>query len=213
MILRPPRSTRTDTLFPYTTLFRSTWFIGYLYTLRKQLHIPAIGGTKVGSIIMIFIFGAVMYGVSHAMSEVFSGLVTNSDINFDVTNILGLSFYSWIGIFALCLSMMSLLLLIDLLVEAAHTLIPNQRRLLLIGATVVVVAGILIYLDGFSFSNPPLTFLLLSILIGLRAWYSRRERRFDLAVFIATLLLLASITAIKHGQFQDRRSTRLNSSN
>src|SRR3546814_15444063 len=32
MIRRPPRSTRTDTLFPYTTLFRSapaTW-IGYL---------------------------------------------------------------------------------------------------------------------------------------------------------------------------------------
>src|SRR3546814_14531022 len=26
MILRPPRSTRTDTLFPYTTLFRSTQF-------------------------------------------------------------------------------------------------------------------------------------------------------------------------------------------
>src|SRR3546814_21090998 len=25
MILRPPRSTRTDTLFPYTTLFRSVW--------------------------------------------------------------------------------------------------------------------------------------------------------------------------------------------
>src|SRR3546814_8952250 len=26
MIRRPPRSTRTDTLFPYTTLFRSTLF-------------------------------------------------------------------------------------------------------------------------------------------------------------------------------------------
>src|SRR3546814_12932642 len=25
MRLRPPRSTRTDTLFPYTTLFRSAW--------------------------------------------------------------------------------------------------------------------------------------------------------------------------------------------
>src|SRR3546814_20785351 len=25
MIRRPPRSTRTDTLFPYTTLFRSLW--------------------------------------------------------------------------------------------------------------------------------------------------------------------------------------------
>src|SRR3546814_997975 len=28
MIRRPPRSTRTDTLFPYTTLFRSTLRIG-----------------------------------------------------------------------------------------------------------------------------------------------------------------------------------------
>src|SRR3546814_14055552 len=31
MIRRPPRSTRTDTLFPYTTLFRSFKF--FLYTL------------------------------------------------------------------------------------------------------------------------------------------------------------------------------------
>src|SRR3546814_4217940 len=28
MIRRPPRSTRTDTLFPYTTLFRSNGFSG-----------------------------------------------------------------------------------------------------------------------------------------------------------------------------------------
>src|SRR3546814_6888675 len=31
MILRPPRSTRTDTLFPYTTLFRSDLFFGRLF--------------------------------------------------------------------------------------------------------------------------------------------------------------------------------------
>src|SRR3546814_7483811 len=29
MIRRPPRSTRTDTLFPYTTLFRSPCVVGY----------------------------------------------------------------------------------------------------------------------------------------------------------------------------------------
>src|SRR3546814_2358569 len=29
MIRRPPRSTRTDTLFPYTTLFRSTFSASY----------------------------------------------------------------------------------------------------------------------------------------------------------------------------------------
>src|SRR3546814_6450470 len=34
MILEPPRSTRTDTLFPYTTLFRSLVAI-YLYGLER----------------------------------------------------------------------------------------------------------------------------------------------------------------------------------
>src|SRR3546814_10506568 len=32
MIRRPPRSTRTDTLFPYTTLFRSKVDLGVYYT-------------------------------------------------------------------------------------------------------------------------------------------------------------------------------------
>src|SRR3546814_5150040 len=36
MIRRPPRSTRTDTLFPYTTLFRSN-FVVNLITMHPQL--------------------------------------------------------------------------------------------------------------------------------------------------------------------------------
>src|SRR3546814_13853524 len=37
MILRPPRSTRTDTLFPYTTLFRSPRALG-----RNAQHVGAV---------------------------------------------------------------------------------------------------------------------------------------------------------------------------
>src|SRR6056297_3017403 len=37
MIRRPPRSTRTDTLFPYTTLFRSTIFIAQVYGFDLSL--------------------------------------------------------------------------------------------------------------------------------------------------------------------------------
>src|SRR3546814_2848978 len=39
MIRRPPRSTRTDTLFPYTTLFRSVCFnrISMLYSIRNLI--------------------------------------------------------------------------------------------------------------------------------------------------------------------------------
>src|SRR3546814_17208720 len=34
MIRRPPRSTRTDTLFPYTTLFRSAWNWDGVYSFQ-----------------------------------------------------------------------------------------------------------------------------------------------------------------------------------
>src|SRR3546814_16170219 len=43
MIIRPPRSTRTDTLFPYTTLFRSPNLLGYFRTFEQ-----ASGGTRWG---------------------------------------------------------------------------------------------------------------------------------------------------------------------
>src|SRR3546814_4259362 len=47
MIRRPPRSTRTDTLFPYTTLFRSPHadtLGGSKHTNMKELRFNADGG-------------------------------------------------------------------------------------------------------------------------------------------------------------------------
>src|SRR3546814_12175066 len=40
MIRRPPRSTRTDTLFPYTTLFRSRGLPGYLILFAPHAFAP-----------------------------------------------------------------------------------------------------------------------------------------------------------------------------
>src|SRR3546814_3380629 len=51
MIRRPPRSTRTDTLFPYTTLFRSTE-LGIVTVLKPadQLRKPGSCGKVYGGI-------------------------------------------------------------------------------------------------------------------------------------------------------------------
>src|SRR3546814_1186413 len=38
MIRRPPRSTRTDTLFPYTTLFRSSYSITFVNEFADRLR-------------------------------------------------------------------------------------------------------------------------------------------------------------------------------
>src|SRR3546814_7063679 len=52
MIRRPPRSTRTDTLFPYTTLFRSQY--------------PDIGGFQYGLSTRIMQAQAIVQNVHHA---------------------------------------------------------------------------------------------------------------------------------------------------
>src|SRR3546814_8684275 len=47
MIRRPPRSTRTDTLFPYTTLFRSTGVDDRIVPRAKCLNKRLIGGNRI----------------------------------------------------------------------------------------------------------------------------------------------------------------------
>src|SRR3546814_2514243 len=61
MILRPPRSTRTDTLFPYTTLFRSLYAERRIAEFRSQHPLLA---TKSGSLTE-----AQLYGVNTALVQ------------------------------------------------------------------------------------------------------------------------------------------------
>src|SRR3546814_5561133 len=67
MIRRPPRSTRTDTLFPYTTLFRSALIplltIGLAFGVSNGVvaYIADAGlkvNTMVGTFLVVMIFGA-----------------------------------------------------------------------------------------------------------------------------------------------------------
>src|SRR3546814_5011421 len=48
MIRRPPRSTRTDTLFPYTTLFRSI-LVQQMRGAERKCGIPAFNCLPIGS--------------------------------------------------------------------------------------------------------------------------------------------------------------------
>src|SRR3546814_3645967 len=48
MIRRPPRSTRTDTLFPYTTLFRSQAQAGELPARRRWKEVAVAGANVAG---------------------------------------------------------------------------------------------------------------------------------------------------------------------
>src|SRR3546814_20834732 len=82
MILRPPRSTRTDTLFPYTTLFRSEADVAnptmlYYLVFSGLSHTPAVAVVLTGlfvAICQIKINVTNAYAGSIASSNFFSRL-------------------------------------------------------------------------------------------------------------------------------------------
>src|SRR3546814_14557991 len=57
MIRRPPRSTRTDTLFPYTTLFRSGVFVSGVTVDQNTLPLASTARSSRATMLVILIIG------------------------------------------------------------------------------------------------------------------------------------------------------------
>src|SRR3546814_12104310 len=72
MIRRPPRSTRTATLFPYTTLFRSSWTLVERVAKGKPSLLGAITGAVAG---LVAITPAA--GFAAPMTAILLGLVVS----------------------------------------------------------------------------------------------------------------------------------------
>src|SRR3546814_13937997 len=71
MIRRPPRSTRTDTLFPYTTLFRSDAVAGAW--LRQRLHFHQV--TSFDYIVLTILGVSALLGLLRGLSKEILSLV------------------------------------------------------------------------------------------------------------------------------------------
>src|SRR3546814_6108484 len=71
MIRRPPRSTRTDTLFPYTTLFRSAWetFPEYLKAVERRTHDADICALLPHAALRLYVMGDRALRLEAATSE------------------------------------------------------------------------------------------------------------------------------------------------
>src|SRR3546814_2669590 len=71
MIRRPPRSTRTDTLFPYTTLFRSAFFITGALAAISLAYPPSAPALRARAFGIIGVTG----GAAMALGPTLGGLI------------------------------------------------------------------------------------------------------------------------------------------
>lgn len=201
-----PRYFASSFFFPHLGAFLLNmlclaWFVGYVYALREQLTLPLWTRSKYGQVLVVVVCGVLTFLAANVLSSLFSSLVSNSDINFDLTNMLGLTVYSWLGIFALWLGMVTLLFVVDTMVTIAFRVMPDVRTLVFIQSI-----GILgFFIIRLSLDLVTLSFFCFSALVYLRTWYLTKGKRGASAVFVATLLLLGGIAATKHAVFQQEK--------
>src|SRR3546814_8090647 len=85
MIPRPPRSTLTYTLFPYTTLFRSAFYVGSLSQSSIQF-LPFIATVVAFSVLMTWIF------VNTRGSVLWAGVVRSEEHTSELQSLMRISY-------------------------------------------------------------------------------------------------------------------------
>lgn len=201
-----PRYYASSELFPHLggfllTLLFLTWFLAYTYLISKWLKLPKVFYSPVGATVLSFLLAVALFIVCFFINSLFQNLVSNSSINFDVTDILNLDTYSWLGILALSFAMLGILFAMGVAIQLAVNVLPETKSFYRNqGAVFGVILFILIGLGFFS-----VYVLLFASLLVLLTWYAKSGQKYIFVVSISVLLIMATVASLKQAEFQKER--------
>jgi len=174
-----------------------TWFVLFLYEQRKKLIKKNVGGVAAYFIYLALI--AALTAISTSLVNLFYGVVINSKISFDVTNVLNLSVFSFLGILMLCFSFLIFYLLVEVFLAVSFKLlISNTIKSLIFIICIVLATIVSAYYQGFS-----LFYILWGVLVFIRARaYQSNRGELDSASLAIIVLVCAFISSIKLNYFE-----------
>ena len=199
-----PRHYASSYFFPsigefFLNTLAFTWVMVFIYSFRSRLLNQ---GAQLSKSLSYTVFIAVGFFVclsAYLIDELFHGLVTNSNINFEVSNILNSTWLSWFGIIIFCFAILNLYLIISasLTICSRLNLTVNEKLRLFIGG---VFFALLYHL---FFTNFTAYFLLFALLLLLAGWsYNRYGDRLNSGPLIIFLMICALIGSLKLSEFQ-----------
>ena len=178
-----------------------TWILGYIFFIREKLKIHRVFKSISGAIALFILNTAFLFLTAYFLSGSFQNLVSHSIINFDVTDMLNLGFYSWMGILALCIGMLGQLFAIGVAVYLGNqTKLPVDKYYGLHFALFLLTMVILL-----AFGQLTVYFFLMAGLIILISWFYYSRQRFTLAFGVWVLLLIATIISLKQTAYQRQK--------
>jgi len=173
------------------------WFAVFLHAQRNKILNNQPG--KIFSYVVFIIGVLILIAASAAFENLFFGLVTNSKISFDVSNVLNLSFFSLLGIFMLCFSFFIFYLLSEVFLTLAVKLnIANTQKAFLFIAGILLATAVSAYYREFS-----LFYILWGIMIFVRAnAYIYKNGRLNVGSVVVIVLICAIIATVKLNYFE-----------
>lgn len=184
-----------------------TWICLFTYTHRKKIEIPYWATkNRTTGILIHLAFLLVLSAIAFLTDDVFFGLIDNSRINFDLTNIINLSFTSFICLLILCLVWFNIFLVANIFIELSKQFnVSNKQRAILF---LVTLSIFFVYklIDDFT-----VFFLVYALFIFILCYNDYvQERKFNIGIYAALFFCMAFLSALKYVKFIDikERSVR-----
>lgn len=195
-------------LYASSTLFRSLgdfcinilaacWLSAFIYYNRHKIvkRSPGI----IASYIVITTGCAAIVILAYLLLKLFYGLVINSNISFDVTNVFNLSVFSLLGVIMLCFSFLLFYLLNDtFLIIAKRLNIPDRNK-------VYIFLSFILGATAFTFvtHHASAFYVLAGAFTAIRAysiWYG--DGSLKAGAFLSLLAICSMISTVKLSNFQ-----------
>ncbi len=171
------------------------WIVYFLFDKIKDLNFRVYNVKYSYLLSVVFIFSS--FYVLDIIDYIIEGLIINSNISFELTNILSLDVYSVIGLFVISLMMYSFYLFNDILLSIFHQFFLSKKEkynVLIISLLIVLLSKLILDEVNILFYSNTL------FLIVLENTKSRKRNYLNLimVVFILTIYSIASSSRLMH---------------
>ena len=183
----------------FLNILSVTWVFVFIYSYRNKILGSVAPLSKLKSYILIFAVGLFVCTSAYVIDYLFNGLVTNSNINFDVSNVLNSTWLSWFGFLIFCFAILNLYLIISFSLELISRLNINEmERFLIFAGTLILTTLYHILFTDFS-----IYFLLFALIVFLAGKaYFKSEGRIKAGTLVVCILICALIGSLKLSKYQ-----------
>lgn len=169
------------------------WVIYFLFDRIRELNFRLYNVKASYFLTIIFVISS--YFFLDLINYVFEGLVMNSNISFDLTNILSLNYYSILGLFVLALMLYSFYLYNDTLISVFHQFFLSKREKL----NVYLISILIVILIKYFFGEVNILLFSNTIFIILLERAKTRKREYlnlPLVVILLTIFAFSSASRL-----------------